>query len=294
MPLVPEPRFFDAFPRFADTSKTGPSLERLNARYRVLLEDHRALFEGARVLDLASHDGRFSFAALHTGVAEVVGIEHDRELVEAANANFAAYDVDPSRFRFVCRDLFEGFDDLGRFDVVLCFGILYHVNDHLHLLSNIAAVEPKTVLIDTHISALGGAVIELRSPLGASPPEPGNAIEGYPSRGAIEALTTNLGWSPHFIDWSAVARQDDEGIHDYLSGKRVSVVATCPDPIDPAVRETAIQLVFDNQNEPRWQWLAITGISEHYGINPQALRMWVRKAEREGRGPRPEAASSSP
>jgi SAM-dependent methyltransferase len=279
------PGFFDAFPRFVETSKTGRSIERLNARHRVLVERNRALFSGAAVLDLASHDGRFSFAALHAGAERVVGIEHDPELVKRAHENFEEYGIDSSRFRFECRDLYPPFDDLGRFDLVLCFGILYHINDHLTFLSNIAAVEPAHVLIDTHASRHDGAVIELRSPLGASPPPPGSGLEGRPSRGALDALTSTLGWEGRYVDWDIEARPDDGGIDDYLSGTRVSMVATCPDRIDEDVRRQAVALVFAHQTEPRWQWMAVKGISEHFGISPQSLRMWVRKAEREGRGP---------
>jgi SAM-dependent methyltransferase len=284
MAPAPDPnRFFDSFPEFGDTSKTGPSLARINARYRVLLHDQRALLEGARVLDLASHDGRFSLAALLTGAREVVGIEHDTQLVDAATAHFAKHGIDPSRYRFVRRDLFESFMDLGHFDVVFCFGILYHVNDHLHLLSNIAEVEPGTVIIDGHISRRDGAVIELRTPLGETPPPPGTQLEGWPTSLAIEALTSTLGWSGRWIDWQQASRPDDDNIADYLSGKRASYVATCPDPIPPDTRDLAVALVFEAQQEPRFQWQAITGISRHFDINPQALRVWVRKAEREAR-----------
>jgi SAM-dependent methyltransferase len=283
---VAERGFFDDYPRFAETSKTGPSLNRINARHRVIIDGHREFFNGARVLDLASHDGRFTLAAIRAGAREVVGIEHDPELIERANDNFRELGVEPETYQFLCRDLFEGFDDLGRFDVVLCFGILYHVNDHLTLLSNIAAVEPSVVLIDTHVSAHEGAVIELRSPLGVSPPRPGSGIEGHPSRGALEALTSTLGWTGTYVDWAAAAKPDDEGIDDYLSGKRVTMVASCPPPIDEGVRNNAVTLVFQNQQDPQWQWLAITSVSEQFGINAQALRMWVRRAERKGRGPR--------
>jgi SAM-dependent methyltransferase len=294
MTPAPDPnRFFDSFPEFGETSKTGPSLARINARYRVLLHDQRDLLADARVLDLASHDGRFSLAALLTGAREVVGIEHDVQLVDAAAAHMRAHGIDPGRYRFVRRDLFESFMDLGHFDVVFCFGILYHVNDHLHLLSNIAEVEPQTVIIDGHVSSLDGAVIELRTPLGESPPPPGTQLEGWPSPLAVEALTSTLGWSGRWIDWTSAARPDDDGIGDYLSGKRVSYVATCPDPIPPETRDLAVGLVFEAQQEPRFQWQAITGIAKHFGINPQALRMWVRKAEREARdqpkaGPNPD------
>jgi hypothetical protein len=172
--------FFDAHPRFLETSKTGPALARLNARYKVLLHENRHLIEGRRVLDVASHDGRFSFAALRTGAREVVGVEHDPELVRHAVSHMEAYGVDPARYRFECRDLFPGFADLGTLDVVLCLGILYHVNEHLHLLSSIAEVEPEVVLIDTHVSQLDGAVIELRSPLGQTRPCRATRSRGTP------------------------------------------------------------------------------------------------------------------
>ena len=35
---------------------------RMNERYEALFASDRDMFEGARVLDLASHDGRYSFA----------------------------------------------------------------------------------------------------------------------------------------------------------------------------------------------------------------------------------------
>ncbi|MDZ7733009.1 MAG: hypothetical protein U5R31_07715 [Acidimicrobiia bacterium] len=60
-------RFFDTFARFVDSSETGPWVERLNARYEALIHANRHLLDGARVLDLASHDGRFAFAALQAG-----------------------------------------------------------------------------------------------------------------------------------------------------------------------------------------------------------------------------------
>ena len=56
--------FFDAFPKFVETSQTGPWCERLNARYLALVHANRDIIRGATVLDLASHDGRFTFAAL--------------------------------------------------------------------------------------------------------------------------------------------------------------------------------------------------------------------------------------
>ena len=103
-----DPRaFFDTYPRFVDTSETGPWRERLNARQYALVDRQRSRLAGARVLDLASHDGRFSFAALAHGAAHVVGVERSGELVAASRANFEHYGIEPDRFDFVQSDLFE-------------------------------------------------------------------------------------------------------------------------------------------------------------------------------------------
>ena len=67
--------FFDDYPRFYSTSKTGPSRHRLGARHRAIIEGNERLLVGRRVLDIASHDGRWSFAALKSGAAHVTGIE---------------------------------------------------------------------------------------------------------------------------------------------------------------------------------------------------------------------------
>lgn len=55
--------FFDTYPRFYETSTTGPISNRLNKRYRALIEANEAIICGKSVLDLASHDGRWSFAS---------------------------------------------------------------------------------------------------------------------------------------------------------------------------------------------------------------------------------------
>ena len=56
--------FFDDYPRFRETSNVASSLDRLNFRYSHVIDRNRRLLEGKRVLDIASHDARFTFAAL--------------------------------------------------------------------------------------------------------------------------------------------------------------------------------------------------------------------------------------
>jgi hypothetical protein len=59
--------FFDQFPRFYESSETATHPGRLNLRHQAMIGDNLDIFEGAKVLDIASHDGRWSFAALQAG-----------------------------------------------------------------------------------------------------------------------------------------------------------------------------------------------------------------------------------
>jgi Methyltransferase domain len=273
--------FFDAFPRFVETSETGPWLDRLNARYVALVHENRGRIAGARVLDLASHDGRFTFAALQAGAAHVVGIEHDPRLVQAAAGHLAAYGVPRDRYNFVSGDLFESIPTAGRCDVVFVFGILYHVNDHMRLLTELADLDARTMIFDTNVSTKPGAVIELRAPIAGSPPPPGSQIEGWPTRAALEAMWSSFGWTYEFFDWRASGRADHPKLDDYAGGRRVTAVVSS-DYADVAAttRARAVDAVLTRQHDLPTQWFTITEVAQEFGMTPQALRTWVRRAER--------------
>jgi hypothetical protein len=280
-----DPRhFFDAYPRFVETSETGPWLERLNARYVALIHENRALIEGARVLDLASHDGRFTFAALRAGAARVVGIEHDPRLVQAATEHLDHYGVPRERYDFVAGDLFECIRASEPCDVVFVFGILYHVNDHMRLLTELAELDARTMIFDTNVSTKPDAVIELRAPIAGSPPPPGSQLEGWPTRAALEAMWSSFGWTYEFFDWRAADRADHPKLDDYAGGRRVTAVVTSDyADVPAATRARAVDAVRTRQRDLPTQWFTITEVAQEYGMTPQALRTWVRKAERETR-----------
>jgi transposase len=50
-------------------------------------------------------------------------------------------------------------------------------------------------------------------------------------------------------------------------------------PFPPEVRERAVRMVLDHQGEYASQWAAITSISGKFGMTPETLRKWVRRAE---------------
>jgi transposase len=54
----------------------------------------------------------------------------------------------------------------------------------------------------------------------------------------------------------------------------------------PELRERGVRMVFDHAHEHPSQWATIRSVAEKLGCTVEALRRWVRQAERDG-GKRP-------
>jgi transposase len=48
------------------------------------------------------------------------------------------------------------------------------------------------------------------------------------------------------------------------------------------LRERAVRMVFEHQDEHSSQWATITSIAEKFGVSSETLRKWVRRAETDG------------
>ena len=59
-----------------------------------------------------------------------------------------------------------------------------------------------------------------------------------------------------------------------------------PSKYSPELRDRAVRMVFEHAAEYPSQWAAIRSIAEKLGCTSEALRRWVRQAERD-RGGRP-------
>jgi hypothetical protein len=104
-----------------------------------------------RVLDLACLEGLYGLEFARHG-AEVVGIE-GRE-AHVAKAQFAKEVLGLDNITFVLDDVRNlSASKYGHFDVVLCLGILYHLDvpDAFHFVEGIAGVCRRVAVIDTHV-----------------------------------------------------------------------------------------------------------------------------------------------
>lgn len=139
---------------FLETSKTAAHSNRLNWRCEILLTRNREAIEGKKILDLASHDGRFSYACLELGASHVTGVEGRHHLVESANENLTGLGYKPERFSFVEDDAFDYLHGVkpGEFDTILCFGFFYHTVRQNELLGEIKRIQATHFVLDSHIA----------------------------------------------------------------------------------------------------------------------------------------------
>ncbi|MCB1740217.1 MAG: methyltransferase domain-containing protein [Gammaproteobacteria bacterium] len=241
-----DPRgWFARYPRFLSSSRTDVRGRRMAYRHRALIERHASILDGARVLDLASHDGRWSFAALQAGARHVTGIEAKPELLQRAHANLQAYSVPASRYHFVQGDCLRTLRDLrpGQFDCVLCFGFLYHTLSHFDLLQAIATLGARHLILDTLLLDDPNASVRLAfddpaqegAALATSNAD-GRALVGIPSRHALQVMLTHLGFELADIDWRKIATSGWDGVQDYYKGRRHSLLATRCQPLASAPR----------------------------------------------------------
>jgi 16S rRNA G966 N2-methylase RsmD len=225
--------FFDRYHSFYQTSQIGATRNRLNARYKVLIEGNQEFIKNQRILDIASHDGRWSFAALKNGANHVLGIEGRPHLVKNAVINMRKYGVPKKQYRFIPGDIFDQIIKINKntIDTVFCFGFFYHTLHHMDLLTKIKQLNPKHLILDTNISKspqpIIEAVMEDTRGEGAAIRKSNHrhqTVVGHPSRSALEMMLKSSGFTFSYYDWKENNRSDWSHLQDYRNGKRVTLI----------------------------------------------------------------------
>jgi len=102
-----------------------------------------------RVLDIGCAEGFFSFEAERRGAREVIGIDSYPESVRRFNITKAARQSNATAFLMSVYDLEP--KRLGTFDLVLFYGVFYHLKHPQYALERIRSVCTGQILFQTHV-----------------------------------------------------------------------------------------------------------------------------------------------
>jgi SAM-dependent methyltransferase len=186
-----------------------------------LLELTGGSLRGRRVLDIGCNAGFWSLAAIEAGADFVLGVDFKQEYVDQASLVFEAKEVAPARYRFEQGDIFG--QPIGdRFDLVLCLGIMDHVDRPVELFELMVRTGAQVIVIDTEVSRAHSSVFEvsrLYDPRDAA----GDGLVLVPSRSAVADLAGR-----HGLDTVALALNagDTLGMEDYRRERRCAFICS--------------------------------------------------------------------
>jgi tRNA (mo5U34)-methyltransferase len=103
---------------------------------------------GMRVLDIGCAEGFFSFEAERRGAREVIAIDSFTDSVRRFNIAKEARQSNATAFLMNVYDLQP--NRLGTFDLVLFYGVFYHLKHPQHALERIRSVCTGSLLFQTH------------------------------------------------------------------------------------------------------------------------------------------------
>ncbi len=103
-----------------------------------------------RALDIACHEGFFSFSLARRGCQEVVGLDARQQNLDGASLMRDALGLRNTRFALADVTRLDP-RDIGQFDVTVLFGLLYHVSDPVGLLQFARAVTTHVCVIETQV-----------------------------------------------------------------------------------------------------------------------------------------------
>jgi len=166
---------------------------------------------GKSFLDVGCWEGVHCAEAVRRGAEAVVG-------VDICTCPDLTENVDRYGFEFLQIDVFgDLWQGLGRFDVVLCSGLLYHVPNPMTLLTRLRAVTAELLVIETASTSLGGDDPMMMF----QDDESGNPSNWWiPNRACIEAMLATAGFGGISVVWEE-AREGHWGrlcVHAVPSG----------------------------------------------------------------------------
>lgn len=178
---------------------------------------------GKRVLDLGCNSGFWCLSAIEEEADSVLGIDARQMFVEQANFVFEVKEVDENRYDFIAGNVFDiDFSEFGTFDIVLCLGLLYHVNSPVLLVEKIARANDDILVIDTRVSNTLGSHMEILFDYEGPDSYMDYKLVMQPTKRAVFDIVKTFGYSavmlkPPFTDY--------KGVWDYRWERRAFLCA---------------------------------------------------------------------
>jgi tRNA (mo5U34)-methyltransferase len=202
---------------------------------------------GLSLLDVGCNGGFYAVQAKRRQASRVLAVDASRRHVQQAQLVRDALDLDIEVMRRSVYDLDP--DDVGRFDVTLALGLIYHCKHPILALERLFSVTKTTLVMESAILPPGSDA-SLSLPLGGqqstlhavafvdNPPESNEAVQNWfvPSAAALEAMLRLVG----FPDVRRVS----------LTTARVVLVATKPDAPAAAFASRLTILEIPNSVKP--------------------------------------------
>jgi len=194
----------------------------------------------ATALDLACSEGYFGQRLLEWGAQRVVGVDIRAQNVRRAELVRDHFEIDPSRLSFQQGDVFDiDPETLGRFDVVLLLGLIYHVEDPVGVVRLARRLTRSLCVIESQLTRQKGPImhgqgvpnvlfsaeasfaVELeedsdRNPLASTP----GVLSLIPNRAALELMVRVAGF-----ERSEVVEAESHHNPQYRVGDRAVLLA---------------------------------------------------------------------
>jgi tRNA (mo5U34)-methyltransferase len=107
----------------------------------------------ARVIDLACNEGWFSHRMLDWGASYVLGVDIRPQVIRRAELIRAHFGISADRLDLRCTDVFDlNPTELGTFDVVLCLGLVYHLENPVGALRVARALTGDVCVIESQLT----------------------------------------------------------------------------------------------------------------------------------------------
>jgi len=192
-----------------------------------LLEACGGTLKGRRVLDIACNCGGFSVEAARSGADYVLGVDIVPRYIEQARLLSRALELPQLDFKVMSLDEIE-----GEFDVVLNFGLIYHLENPVASMRRVAAATTEVMIVETalHTTKTDTAFwrMDLLDPV---TPDERVATTGlwrssricqlFPNRKAVEDLLGFFGFDVRYLEPPPELERPE-----YHDGRRAVFVAT--------------------------------------------------------------------